>query len=146
MTLKERNIPRLANRHESMRVGMDQGNMEPIEMPVSGKQSNAIVHLERSDKLRGQTNPQHQMPYKGGGMERGRSRSRSKSRETLVNVSDLKELKETHAQLKEVDGGFKEDASEMRDKKTNLVLKYGTLNRTGKTGADQRGKNNNKSI
>ena len=148
MTIKERNIPRLANRPESMRVGMDPGNMEPIEMTVSGKQSNANVHMERSDKSkpRAPTYPHHQMAYKGGGMERGRSRSRSKSRETLVNVSDLKELKETHAHLKEAEGGIKESANEMRDKRTDLVSKYGTLNRTGKIGADQGGKYNNKSI
>ena len=147
MTIKERNIPRLANRPDTMRVGMDPGNMEPIEMTVSGKQSNANVHMERSDKLkpRGQTYPQHQMAYKGGGMERGRSRSRSKSRETLVNVSDLKELRETHS-LREAGGGVKEDSSEVQEKRTNLVQKYGTLNRTGKTGAEQGGKNNNKSI
>ena len=148
MTIKERNIPRLINRPDTMRVGMDPGNMEPIEMTVSGKQSNANVHMERSDKLnpRGQTYPQHQMAYRGGGMERGRSRSRSKSRETLVNVSDLKELKETQAHLREAEGGVKESANEMRDKRTDLVSKYGTLNRTGKTGADQGGKYNNKSI
>jgi hypothetical protein len=148
MTIKERNIPRLANRPESMRVGMDPGNMEPIEMTVSGKQSNANVHMERSDKLktRGQTYPQHQMAHKGGGMERGRSRSRSKSRETQINVADLKGLRETHAQQKEADGGAMEDAKGMQEKKTNLVLKYGTLNGTGKTGAEQGGKNNNKSI
>ncbi len=127
---------------------MDPGNMEPIEMTVSGKQSNANVHMERNDKLktRGQTYPQHQMAYKGGGMERGRSRSRSKSRETQINVSDLKSLRETQAQQKEVDGRAMEDAKGMQEKKTNLVLKYGTLNGTGKTGADQGGKNNNKLI
>ena len=148
MIIKERNIPRLANRPDSMRVGMDPGNMEPIEMAVSGKQSNANVHMDRSDKLkpRGQTYPQHQMAHRGGGMERGRSRSRSKSRETLVNVSDLKELKETHAHLREAEGGVKESANEMRDKSTDHVSKYGTLNRTGKNGADQGGKYNNKSI
>ena len=148
MTIKERNIPSLANIPESMRVGMDPGNMEPIEMTVSGKQSNANVHMERNDKLktRGQTYPQHQMAYKGGGMERGRSRSRSKSRETQINVSDLKSLRETQAQQKEVDGRAMEDAKGMQERKTNLVLKYGTLNGTGKIGADQGGKNNNKLI
>jgi hypothetical protein len=147
MTIKERNIPRLANRPESMRVGMDPGNMEPIEMTVSGKQSNANVHMERSDKLkpRGQTYPQHQMAHKGGGMERGRSRSRSKSRETQVNVADLKGLRGTYAQ-KETNGGAMKDAKGMQEKRTELVLKYGTLNGTEKTGAEQGGKNNNKSI
>ena len=86
------------------------------------------------------------MAHKGGGMERGRSRSRSKSRETQINVADLKGLRETHAQHKEADGGAIEDAKGMQEKKTNLVLKYGTLNGTGKTGAEQGGKNNNKSI
>ncbi len=133
MTVKERNIPRLANRPESIRMGMDPGNMEPIEMTVSGKQSNANVYLERRDKLktRGQTHPQHQMAYKGGGMERGRSRSRSKSRETMVNVSDLKDLRETHAQRKEANGGAMEDAKGTREERTKLVQKYGTLNRPG---------------
>jgi hypothetical protein len=135
MTIKERNIPRLANRPESMRVGMD------------GKQSNANAHLERSDKqnARGQTYPQ-QVAYKGGGIERGRSRSRSKSRETSINVSDLKDLRENHAQLKEANGGAMEDAKGILEERTRLVQKYGNLNRTGKTGADQGGKEKNKSI
>jgi hypothetical protein len=147
MTIKERNIPRLANRPESMRVGLDPGNMKPIEMTVSGKQSNANVHLERSDKqnARGQTYPQ-QVAYKGGGIERGRSRSRSKSRETSINVSDLKDLRENHAQQKEANGGAMEDAKGMLEERTKLVQKYGNLNRTGKTGADQGGKEKNKSI
>jgi len=96
--------------------------MEPIEMTVSGKQSNSNVHMERNDKLktRGQTYPQHQMAYKGGGMERGRSRSRSKSRETQINVSDLKGLRETQAQQKETDMGAMEDAKGMQEKKQIL--------------------------
>jgi hypothetical protein len=43
-------------------------------------------------------------------------------------------------------GGMREADKEMEEKATNLVHKYSTLNRTGKTGAEQGGKKNNKSI
>jgi hypothetical protein len=82
---------------------------------------------------------------KCGGMEQCRSRNKSRDR-TSVNVAGLKELKTAHALQKKAAGGMREAAKEMEEKVKDLVHKYGTLNRTGKTGAEQGGKkNNNKS-
>ncbi len=41
---------------------------------------------------------------------------------------------------------MREAAKEMEEKETDPAHKYSTLNRTGKTGADQEGKKNSKSI
>ena len=73
--------------------------------------------------------------------------SRSKSRDrTLVNVAGLKELNTAHALKMEAAGGMREAAKEMEEEVTYPAHKYSALNRTGKTGADQEGKKNNKSI
>jgi hypothetical protein len=84
---------------------------------------------------------------KGGGMEKRRSGSKSKIRDrTLANAAGTKDLNTARDLQKEAAGGMREAAKEMEEEVTDPAHKYSTLNRTGKTGAEQGGKKNNKSI
>ncbi len=60
---------------------------------------------------------------KGGGMEKCRSRSKSRDR-TLADVAGLKELNTAHDLQKEAAGGIREAAKEMEEKATYPAHKY----------------------